>query len=108
MDDTFCDPLELRADSFLGVAGLVEAARAGNVAIANALGTGVIETPALLAFLPGLCRALLGEELRLPSVATWWCGQADEFELRARSSGPAGGQARAFARAGGEPVFGRA
>src|SRR5208283_6065471 len=62
LDDSFCDPLELRADSFLGVAGLVEAARAGNVTIANALGTGVIETPAILAFLPILCRHLLGEE----------------------------------------------
>ncbi|MDB6064553.1 MAG: hypothetical protein JWR26_761 [Pedosphaera sp.] len=78
VDDTFCDPLELRGDSFLGVAGLVEAARAGNVAIANALGSGVIESAAFLAFLPGLCRHLLGEELKLPSVATWWCGQEKE------------------------------
>ena len=57
LDDSFCDPLELRSDSSLGVAGLVEAARAGNVAIANALGTGVVETPAIMPFLPGLCRA---------------------------------------------------
>jgi uncharacterized alpha-E superfamily protein len=78
VDDSFCDPLELRSDSFLGVPGLVEAARAGNVAIANALGSGVIESPAFLAFLPSLCRHLLGEELKLPSVATWWCGQAKE------------------------------
>lgn len=78
VDDTFCDPLELRSDSFLGVAGLVEAARAGHVAIANALGSGLIESPAFMAFLPSLCRQLLGEELKLPSVATWWCGQAKE------------------------------
>jgi len=78
VDDTFCDPLELRSDSFLGVAGLVEAARAGHVTIANALGSGLIESPAFMAFLPGLCRQLLGEELKLPSVATWWCGQAKE------------------------------
>jgi len=78
VDDTFCDPLELRSDSFLGVPGLVEAARAGNVTIANALGSGLIESPAFLAFLPSLCRRLLGEELTLPSVATWWCGQAKE------------------------------
>ncbi len=78
VDDTFCDPLELRSDSFLGVPGLVEAARAGNVTIANALGSGLIETPAFLAFLPSLCWRLLGEELKLPSVATWWCGQAKE------------------------------
>ena len=77
-DDAFCDPLELRADSFLGVPGLVEAARAGNVALANALGSGAVETPALAAFLPGLVRRLLGEKLKLPSVATWWCGQEKE------------------------------
>ena len=78
VDATFCDPLELRGDSFLGVAGLVEAARAGQVTIANALGSGIIESPTFLAFLPSLCRHLLGEELKLPSVATWWCGQAKE------------------------------
>jgi uncharacterized circularly permuted ATP-grasp superfamily protein/uncharacterized alpha-E superfamily protein len=77
VDDVFCDPLSLRSDSSLGVAGLVDAVRAGNVAVANALGSGLVETPALLAFLPGLCRALLGEELALPSVATWWCGQEE-------------------------------
>jgi uncharacterized circularly permuted ATP-grasp superfamily protein/uncharacterized alpha-E superfamily protein len=81
VDDTFCDPLELRTDSFLGVPGLVEAARAGHVTIANALGSGLIESPAFMAFLPGLCRRLLGEELKLPSVATWWCGQAKEQQL---------------------------
>lgn len=75
MDDGFCDPLELRGDSSLGVAGLVQAVRAGRVAVANALGSGVLETPAMLPFLPGLCRQLLGEDLLLPSVPTWWCGQ---------------------------------
>ncbi|HXJ43934.1 MAG TPA: circularly permuted type 2 ATP-grasp protein, partial [Bryobacteraceae bacterium] len=74
MDDTFCDPLELRSDSLLGVPGLANAARLGNVVVANALGTGLLETPAHMAFLPGLCRKLLGEELKAPSVATWWCG----------------------------------
>ena len=62
-DDGFCDPLELRADSKLGVPGLVHAIRAGNVAVANALGSGLAETPALSAFLPGLCRHLLHEKL---------------------------------------------
>jgi len=80
VDDSFCDPLELRGDSFLGVAGLLEAARAGNVVIANALGSGLVETPVFLAFLPGLCRHLLDEELKLPSVATWWCGQPKELQ----------------------------
>ncbi|MFO0878468.1 MAG: circularly permuted type 2 ATP-grasp protein [Gemmataceae bacterium] len=80
LDDDYCDPLELRHDSFLGVPGLVQAVRAGTVAVANALGSGLLETPALLAFLPGLCRYLLGEELRLPSAPTWWCGQERERE----------------------------
>jgi uncharacterized alpha-E superfamily protein len=80
LDDDFCDPLELRPDSFLGVPGLVQAVRAGNVVVANALGTGLIETPALLAFLPSLCRHFLGEDLKLPSVATWWCGDGEACE----------------------------
>jgi uncharacterized circularly permuted ATP-grasp superfamily protein/uncharacterized alpha-E superfamily protein len=75
VDDGFCDPIELRSNSFLGVAGLVEAVRAGNVAVANALGSGLIETSAFMPFLPGLSRRVLGEELKLKSVATWWCGQ---------------------------------
>jgi len=75
LDDDYCDPLELRSDSFLGVPGLVQAVRSGNVAVANALGSGLLETTALLAFLPQLCRHLLGEELRLLSVPTWWCGE---------------------------------
>ncbi len=75
VDDSFCDPLDLRGDSFLGVAGLVDAITAGNVVVANALGSGVIETAAIMPFLPGLATKLLGEPLKLPSVATWWCGQ---------------------------------
>jgi len=77
--DLFCDPLELRSDSLLGVPGLVEATRAGQVAVANALGTGLVESPGLMPFLPGLSQYLLGEDLLLPSIATWWCGQALEF-----------------------------
>ncbi|MDB5173237.1 MAG: hypothetical protein JWO87_2512 [Phycisphaerales bacterium] len=77
VDDDYCDPLELYQHSFLGVPGLVEAVREGNVAVANALGTGVLQTPAFLCFLPEICRRLLGEELKLPSVQTWWCGEAD-------------------------------
>jgi uncharacterized circularly permuted ATP-grasp superfamily protein/uncharacterized alpha-E superfamily protein len=75
VDDDFCDPLELRNDSMLGVPGLIEAWRSGHVAIANAPGSGLVQNPAFMAFLPGLCRHLLGEELKLPSAATWWCGQ---------------------------------
>ncbi len=83
VDDDFCDPLELRNNSMLGVPGLIEAARAGNVAIANALGSGLLQSPAFKSFLPGLCRHELGEELLMPSVATWWCGQknAEKYVL---------------------------
>jgi uncharacterized circularly permuted ATP-grasp superfamily protein/uncharacterized alpha-E superfamily protein len=77
--DAFCDPLELRADSLLGVPGLVEATRAGRVAVVNALGSGLLESPGFLPFMPGLCRHLLDKDLLLPSVATWWCGQGQEL-----------------------------
>ncbi len=80
LDGDYCDPLELRGDSFLGVPGIVQAARAGNVAIANTLGSGLIETPAFLGYLPALCRHLLGEELKIPSVPTWWCGESEARE----------------------------
>jgi len=80
VDDSFCDPLELRSDSLLGVPGLVDAVVAGNVQVANALGSGVIETAAVMPFLPGLSRHLTGESLKLPSVATWWCGQSYAFD----------------------------
>jgi uncharacterized circularly permuted ATP-grasp superfamily protein/uncharacterized alpha-E superfamily protein len=76
VDDDFCDPLELYAKSYLGVPGLVQAVREGNVAVANAIGTGLLQAPAFLSFLPGLCRRFLGEDLMMPSVATWWCGEA--------------------------------
>jgi hypothetical protein len=75
VDDDWCDPLELRNDSMLGVPGLIGALRAGSAASANALGSGLLQSPAFLAYLPGLCRHLLGEDLKLPSIATWWCGQ---------------------------------
>ena len=74
MDDSYCDPVELREESYLGVPGLVNVARTGRIGIANPLGSGLLETPALLPFLPRLARHLLGEDLRLPSVPTWWCG----------------------------------
>jgi uncharacterized circularly permuted ATP-grasp superfamily protein/uncharacterized alpha-E superfamily protein len=80
LDDEYCDPAALRADSTLGVAGLLSAARAGHIVIANALGSGVLESPALSGFLPAICDRLLGEPLRLPSVATWWCGEAPALE----------------------------
>ena len=81
VDDIFADPLELRADTWLGVAGMVEAWRSGNVSLVNGIGTGAVETPALHPFLPGICRHLLGEELKLPGVPTWWCGQPREMAM---------------------------
>lgn len=78
VDDTWCDPVELRADSHLGVPGLLEVARAGNVAIANPLGAGVLENPALQKFMPQIAEFFLGHELQLPSTQTWWLGDADD------------------------------
>src|SRR5262245_10499668 len=75
LDDDFCDPLELRSDSQLGVPGLMQAVRAGTVVMANALGSAPLESPAIMAFLPAICRALFGEDLRLPSVESWWLGE---------------------------------
>ena len=81
VDAPWTDPLELRGDSQLGVAGLVEATRRGRVRIVNGLGAGVLENPALHAFMPALCEELLGEPLRLASVPTWWCGEPESLEL---------------------------
>lgn len=75
LDDEFLDPLELRPDSHLGVPGLLQAIRAGNVLVANAPGSGFLESTALLGFLPALARELLGEDLQLPALPTWWCGE---------------------------------
>jgi uncharacterized circularly permuted ATP-grasp superfamily protein/uncharacterized alpha-E superfamily protein len=74
VDDTYCDPLELNPESQLGVTGLVQATRAGTVTVVNALGSGVLENPALAAFEEAVARHLLGRPLRLPAVRTWWCG----------------------------------
>jgi uncharacterized circularly permuted ATP-grasp superfamily protein/uncharacterized alpha-E superfamily protein len=79
-DDDYCDPLELRSDSALGIAGLTDCARRGTVFIGNALGSGVIESGALLGYLPKLSEQLLGEPLLLPSVATWWLGEPAAFD----------------------------
>jgi len=105
VDDSFCDPLELRSDSLLGVPGLVDAIIAGNVIVANALGSGLIETSAIMPFLPGLSKHLFGEKLKLPSVATWWCGQpyAMDWVLNHLDSVVV---KPAFPSRGAEPVFG--
>ncbi|HRI17289.1 MAG TPA: circularly permuted type 2 ATP-grasp protein, partial [Burkholderiaceae bacterium] len=75
LDDDYCDPLELRGDSALGVPGLIGALRAGRVMVSNAPGTGVLESAAWLGFLPPIAERLIGEKLTLPEVATWWLGE---------------------------------
>ncbi len=77
MDGAWCDPLELRDGSRIGTPGLVQAVRAGQVTMVNALGAGVLETQALAAFLPAICERVMGEGLRLPQVGAWWCGSPD-------------------------------
>lgn len=84
VDGDYCDSLELREDSALGVAGLVQAARRQNVAILNMLGSALVESPAFTPFLPNLAQRLLGQDLLLPAVTTWWCGQKGPLaEVRA-------------------------
>lgn len=78
VDDTWCDPVELRSDSHLGVAGLLEVARAGNVVIANPLGSGVLENPVLYKFMPAIAEFFLGRELELPCTRTWWLGDPQD------------------------------
>lgn len=81
VDAEWSDPLELRAGSRLGFPGLVEAVRRGTVSVVNALGAGVLENPGLLPFLPAVCERLLGEQLRLPSVPSWWGGDPEGLEV---------------------------
>ncbi len=80
IDADWCDPLELNASSRIGVPGLLEAIRQGGVAVENMPGAGMVEARAMLAFLPALARRLLGEDLLMPNIATWWCGQREERE----------------------------
>ncbi len=101
LDDDYCDPLELRSDSALGVAGLVEAWRAGGVLVGNAFGMRVLESPALVGFLPPICERLLGEPMAMSSLATWWAGEA------AADGWPRGGVVKPAFPSGTslEPVF---
>jgi uncharacterized circularly permuted ATP-grasp superfamily protein/uncharacterized alpha-E superfamily protein len=80
VDDIYCDPLELKEDSQLGVPGLLQAVRSGNVTIANPLGSSVVENPGLIPFLPAIAKYFLGEKLKLPTIASWWCGQKSELK----------------------------
>ncbi len=80
IDADFADPLELNAASRLGAAGLLQAVRDGKVVIINALGAGLVEARAMLAFLPALAPIILGTDLAIPNLATWWLGRADMRE----------------------------
>ena len=75
LDDDFCDPVELRFESTIGVPGLIQAIRGRHVLVANALGCGFLESPALNGFLPAIARRLIGRDLLLPSLSSWWCGE---------------------------------
>lgn len=87
LDSSYADPIELREGSQLGAPGLVSAIRQGRLAMVNALGSGILETRALLAFLPRICEHLTGEPLKIPNIATWWCGQpAERQHVRANAA----------------------
>jgi uncharacterized circularly permuted ATP-grasp superfamily protein/uncharacterized alpha-E superfamily protein len=107
LDDDFCDPLELRSQSALGLPGLLGAVRAGRVSLANALGTGVLESAAWIGFLPRIAARLLGEHLELPAVATWWCGEQPALDY-VLAHLPELVIKPAYPNQRFEPVFGRA
>lgn len=80
VDDVFCDQAELLTDRYTGVPGLLEVIREGNVVVANPLGSGILETPALLKYLPAISQYFLGHPLKIPSVQTWWCGDSNDLD----------------------------
>jgi uncharacterized circularly permuted ATP-grasp superfamily protein/uncharacterized alpha-E superfamily protein len=87
LDSAFADPMELDPKSQIGTPGLLSALRAGTLTTVNALGSGLLETRAFLAFLPRIARALTGADLAIPNIATWWCGQpAERAEVEARAA----------------------
>jgi uncharacterized circularly permuted ATP-grasp superfamily protein/uncharacterized alpha-E superfamily protein len=104
VNDDYCDPLELRPESVLGVPGLTQAVRSGNVAIANPLGAGLLQSHTIMPYLGKLSRALLGEELLLPSVRTWWCGDPSALKEAEASFADVAVKA-AFPQSFIQPVF---
>jgi uncharacterized circularly permuted ATP-grasp superfamily protein/uncharacterized alpha-E superfamily protein len=80
VDDIYCDPLELKSDSQLGIPGLLQCIRSGNVSVANPLGSSILENPGLMPFLQQISRYFLSADLYLPTIATWWCGQPKELQ----------------------------
>ena len=79
IDDVYCDPLELKSDSQLGVAGLLQVVRSGNVSIANPPRSSILENPGLMPFLQNISKYLFGTGLLMPTIASWWCGQPKEL-----------------------------
>ncbi len=79
LDDSYCDPLELREESQLGIPGLLQAVRKGNVTVANPLGSSILENTGLMAFMNGVFKYFLNEDPIIPTIATWWCGQRKEM-----------------------------
>jgi uncharacterized circularly permuted ATP-grasp superfamily protein/uncharacterized alpha-E superfamily protein len=79
VDDVYCDPLELKSDSQLGIPGLLQVVRSGNVSIANPLGSSILENPGLMPFLQNISRMYFNQDLIMPSIASWWCGQPREL-----------------------------
>lgn len=80
MDSRLLDPLTLESQSQIGVPGLIDALGAGGAVVANFPGSAIIEAPLFAAFMPQLAQTLLGEALKLPNIATWWCGQDAEAD----------------------------
>ncbi|MGC1205815.1 MAG: circularly permuted type 2 ATP-grasp protein, partial [Flavobacteriaceae bacterium] len=78
VDDVYMDPLELREDSYLGIAGLVDVIRQKNVTVVNPIGSGVLENSGLIPFMNNISQYFLNEDLILPQIASWWCGQTKE------------------------------
>jgi uncharacterized circularly permuted ATP-grasp superfamily protein/uncharacterized alpha-E superfamily protein len=111
VDDSYLDPLELRPDSTLGIPGLLQAIRAGNVLMANAPGTGFLESPALMGFLPGLAQHVLQRDLLLPTMPSWWCGERSAMEAvlpKLEQCSIKATSPHAPVQANGEPIQGRA
>ncbi len=79
IDDVYCDPLELKSDSQLGIAGLLQVIRSGNVSIANPPGSSILENPGLMPFLQNISKYFFGTGLLMPTIASWWCGQPKEL-----------------------------
>jgi uncharacterized circularly permuted ATP-grasp superfamily protein/uncharacterized alpha-E superfamily protein len=105
INDAWLDPLELKYDSMVGIAGLVQAVRSGQVSVVNALGSGLIGSYALRSYMGELCRFLRGEELRLPSLPSWWCG-TEENEAHVRANLDRLVLKGAFRAVPGDPIFG--